>query len=500
MCLVGAGPGDPGLITDRGLGWLRQADVVVFDALVNPVLLEQAPAGAERIDVGKRAGVCALNQDQINQLLVAKARGGRLVVRLKGGDPYVFGRGAEEMAYVASQGLACQLVPGVTAGVAVPAAAGIAVTHRRMASTVTFVTGHEDPAKGQPSIDYRSLAGLVMTGGTVCFYMAVARLGDLATQLRCHGLNDETPVAVIQWGTLPRQRTVRTTLARAPDDAAGLGAPAIIVVGVVAGLQEPGLDAFTNRPLFGQRVVITRARKQALELRLMLDELGAQTLEAPMIEFVPPEDWSGVDEAIRAVDRYDWLVLTSTNGVAALDERLGVLGFDARHLATVKVAVVGHATAQALRRRLGIRADLVPDRFVAESLVETLIDRHGVAGKQFLLLQADIARQALRRLLVAADACVDQWPVYRTTRPTVWPEHMVAALRAREVDWVTFTSASTANHMVQWLGRDVSLLQAVKIASIGPVTSQALRRLGLSPTAEAATSDLEGLVEAMVNA
>ena len=360
VCLVGAGPGDPGLITDRGLALLRRADVVVFDALVNPVLLDQAPPGAERIGVGKRAGAHGLSQEQINRLLVDKARPGRLVVRLKGGDPYLFGRGAEEMAYVADRGLSCEVVPGVTAGIAVPAAAGIPVTHRRLASTVTFVTGHEDPAKGHPSIDYTSLAGLVAAGGTVCFYMGVARLPELAGQLRRCGVADQTPVAVIEWGTLPRQRSVCTSLVDAPTAAAGLGAPAIIVVGAVAGLHTPGLDAFTRRPLFGQRIVITRAHHQAPRLRNMLDELGAQTIEAPTIELVPPDDWSGVDEAVRDLSRYDWLVLTSANGVEALAQRLDVLGLDARWIGNTRVAAIGDATAATLHGRLGIRADLVP--------------------------------------------------------------------------------------------------------------------------------------------
>lgn len=499
---MGAGPGDPGLITARGLDLLRRADVVVFDALANPRLLDHAPPGARRIDVGKRARAHGLSQEQINQLLVDHASSGQLVVRLKGGDPYLFGRGAEEVTYLATHGVACEVVPGVTAGVAVPAAAGIPVTHRGTASTVTFVAGHEDPTKDQPAIDYRSLAGLILAGGTVCFYMGVGRLDAIAQALRRGGLPDQTPAAVIQWGTLPRQRTVRTRLASAASDASavGLAAPAIIVVGSVAGLDEPGLDHFTQRPLFGQRVVITRPRHQAWQLRRMLDDLGAETLEAPTIQLAPPDDWSDVDKAINHIDQFDWLVVTSVNGVNALGDRLDGLGLDARHLATVKCAVIGDGTAAALRQRLGIRADLIPDQYVAESLAESLITDHGVKGKRLLLLRADIARTALPTLLTHAGGRVTDLAVYQTKATPALPQNVLAALRTHEVDWVMFTSASTATQMAKLLGDEHALLDPVKIASIGPVTSQTLRQLNWNPTVEATTSNIAGLVEALIRA
>ncbi len=500
--LVGAGPGDPGLITARGLSLLRRADVVVYDALANPVLLDEAPPGAERIYVGKRSQQHALPQDQLNQLLVDKARGHSIVVRLKGGDPYLFGRGAEEATYLAQHGLRCEIVPGVTAGIAAPAAAGVPVTHRNHASTVTFVTGHEDPTKGQSSIDYRALAGLIRSGGTACFYMGVGRLGVIADELERFGLTGSTPVAVIQWGTLPKQRSVRSTLAAVSGDvtATGLGAPAIIVVGSVAGIDETGLDYFTRRPLFGQRVVITRTRQQASELRGRLDELGALTLEAPTIELVEPDDWSPVDDAIGHIDQYDWLVLTSVNGVAALAQRLEYLRLDARHLATVKVAVIGDVTGTALRTQLGVVADLMPERFVAESLAQQLIDQHSVTGKRCLLLRADIARPALPKLLSQADADVTELTVYQTKRANELPDDVLDALRKSEIDWVTFTSSSTAQNMATMLGDERALLDRVKIASIGPITSDALRGLGLTPTLEAATSNIPGLVDALVKA
>lgn len=502
VCLIGAGPGDPGLITVRGMALLRCADVVVYDALANPALLDEAPVDAERVYVGKRAAHHAMGQEQINQLLVDRAQAGRLVVRLKGGDPYLFGRGAEEAAYVASHSIACEVVAGVTAGIAAPAAAGVPVTHRRIASTVTFVTGHEDPTKGQSAVDYQSLAGLIGAGGTVCFYMGVGRLGAIADELCRFDLSNQTPVSVVQWGTLPKQRSIRTTLAQAADDVskAGIGAPAIIVVGQVAGIDELGLDGFTRRPLFGKRVVVTRTRQQQSDLKRRLDELGAQTLEAPTIELVPPEDWSAVDGAIRDINQYEWLVLTSANGVAALHERLDHLGLDARHLAGVKVAVIGDATELALRNQLGIGADLVPPKFVAESLAQALITQHGVDGKKMLLLRADIARPALPKLLAEAGGLVTELTVYRTQLAPGLPDHVLDALRQNEVDWVTFTSSSTASNMVKMLGNERPLLDRVKIASIGPITSQTLRGLGLPPTVEAEKSNIAGLVEALVGA
>ncbi len=502
VCLVGAGPGDPGLITTRGQELLKKADVIVYDALANPALLKLAKADAQRVFVGKRAAQHARSQEQINELLADHAQRGSLVVRLKGGDPYLFGRGAEEAAYLASRGVECQILPGITAGIAAPAYAGIPVTHRETASTVTFVTGHEDPTKDQSAIDYAALAALVGAGGTACFYMGMGRLQAISDQLQTQGLSADTPAAVIQWGTTPRQRSLRGTLANIAADAAAasLGAPAIIVIGPVAGMREPGLDYFTTRPLFGKTVVITRTRQQASDLRAMLDDLGALTLEAPTIELVPPQNWSEVDEAIQRISQYDWLVLTSANGVAALAQRLEALGLDARHFSNTHIAVIGEATGDSLRQQLAIRADLMPPRFVAESLAEELIQKHQVEGKRFLLLRADIARPALPKLLTQAGADVTELTVYQTKRPEALPDDVLSALRNNEVDWITFTSSSTARNMVDLLGDERGLLDRVKIASIGPITTDTLRELSLTPTIEATTSTILGVVEAITGA
>jgi uroporphyrinogen III methyltransferase/synthase len=332
--------------------------------------------------------------------------------------------------------------------------------------------------------------------------MGVGRLGSIAERLTDGGLGGATPVAVVQWGTTARQRRVRTTLAQAEADvaAAGLAAPAIIVVGAVAGLEAPGLDWFTTRPLFGRTVLVTRTRHQASTLAAALADLGARVLEAPTIELEPPDDWAPVDAALRDVAAYDWLVLTSVNGVAALADRLATLGLDARHLASVKLAAIGEATARVLAERLAIRADLVPTRYVAESLAAELIADQDVARQRFLMLRADIARPALARKLTEAGAEVADLPIYRTRRAAALPDEVLEVLQAGELDWVTFTSSSTATNLVELLGERRELLGGCRLGSIGPITSRTMRELGLEPTVEAEVSTIEGLVAALVGA
>lgn len=498
VCLVGAGPGDPGLITVTGRERLRKADAVVYDALANPALLAEAPEHAELIDVGKRAKRHKLTQDQTNQLLVDLARQGKRVVRLKGGDPYLFGRGAEECAFVTRHGIHCEVVPGVTSGLAAPAAAGIPVTHRKVASTVTIVTGHEDPTKGDTSVDYGGLAKLIARGGTACFYMGVGRLQQIADSLAERGLARSTPAAVVQWGTLPRQRTARGTLdtIRAEVQRVGVSSPAIIVVGEVAAIDEPGLDYFTARPLFGQRILVTRTRQQASELRLALAALGADVVEAPTLELVAPADWGQVDQAVGRLGGYDWLLLTSVNAVSTLADRLAALELDARQLAGVRVAAVGDATTAALWDRLRVRADFVPSDFAGESLAGQLSAERGVAGKKCLLLRADIARPALPKLLIEAGAEVTEIVAYQTRMPAALPENVLEALR-EGIDWVTFTSSSTVRNLVELLGEDRGLLDGVKAASIGPITSATMRESGIDVTVEAASAGVSALVEAV---
>jgi uroporphyrinogen III methyltransferase / synthase len=497
--LVGAGPGDPQLITVRALELIRRADVIVFDALANPILLMEARRDAELVDAGKRARAHTLTQEEINDLLVARAMAGRTVVRLKGGDPYVFGRGSEEAIYLHERGVAVEVVPGVTSAIAAPAYAGVPVTHRGIATTVTLITGHEDPTKPATQVDYQALARLASAGGTLCFYMGMGRLGTIIDALHQYGLSLDTPAAVIQWGTLPTQKSVRGTLRELPAivDQAGLEAPAIIVIGPVAGVDSAGaLRWFEQRPLFGKTILVTRTRHQASDLRVRLEELGAHVLEAPTIEIAPPADWGPIDQAIRCIRDYDWLVLTSVNGVDGLSGRLESMGLDARHLAGVKVAAIGGATAAALRR-IGVRPDLVPTQFIAESLASELIAQQDVRGRRFLLLRADIARPALRQKLTEAGAIVQDLCLYETRCPPGLPEDVLSALRRRRVHLITFTSSSTVRNFVDLLGQERPLLEGVTLASIGPITTQTLRDLGLTPNVEATEYDIDGLVAAI---
>jgi len=500
VSLIGAGPGDPGLITAKGLDRLRAGEVVVFDALVNPRLLGEARTDAQQIDVGKRGGDHKLTQDQTNQLLVDLAKDGLDVVRLKGGDPYLFGRGAEEAAFLAERGVKCEIIPGITSGIAAPMYAGIPVTHRKVASTVTFVTGHEDPSKADTAVDYKSLAGLIAAGGTACFYMGIGQLPRIVSSLTAHGLSAQTPSAIIQWGTRTKQRSVRGALGKIEQliKEQGIGAPAIILVGQVAGLDEPGLDFFTSRPLFGKRILVTRTRQQASQLSVGLEALGAEVFEAPTIRLVPPADWREVDQAIQDIKGYDWLVLTSPNGVDALADRFSALGLDARHLSGVKVASVGDATGQALTRRLGIRPDFVPKRTMGEALAQELIAGHDLAEKKLLLVRADIARPALPKLLTEAGAEVCELVAYQTKPAEGLPDEAIEALRQGEIDWVTFTSGSTVSNLVRLLGDERGLLDRLKTASIGPMTSETMRDSGLAITVEARESCVPGLIDAIV--
>ncbi|QNN22081.1 uroporphyrinogen-III C-methyltransferase [Planctomycetales bacterium ZRK34] len=501
--LIGAGPGDPGLLTVRGAELIRRADVLVYDALANPALLNYARADVEMIDAGKRAKKHKLTQDETNALLAEKASEGNVVVRLKGGDPYVFGRGSEEAIYLHERGIAVEVVPGITAAMAGPAYAGIPVTHRNVATTVTFITGHEDPTKDETQTSYEGLSKIAQSGGTLCFYMGMGRLPFIIEELTRYGLAADTPAAVVQWGTRSMQRSVRAPLNElaAAVEKAQLGAPAIILVGPVAAVDadpQGALHWFEKRPLFSKRIVITRTRHQASALRNRLEDLGAEVLEAPTIEIVPPSDWAPIDDAIRRVGDYNWLILTSVNGVTALRERLDAMELDARHLAGVKIGAIGDATAAALIE-MGVRPDLVPTQFVAESLAAEMITREDMAGQRVLMLRADIARPALNEKLTEAGATVDDLTIYQTKTAESLPDDVVEALRDKRVDYVTFTSSSTVRNFVQLLG-DASLLEDVKLASIGPITSKTAAELGLTLSVEAMRYDIDGLIEAIVTA
>jgi uroporphyrinogen III methyltransferase/synthase len=505
--LVGAGPGDPGLITVRGMRLLEQAEVVIFDYLSNPQLLRHCPT-AETIYVGKQAAKHAMSQEQINQLLIERAKEGRRVVRLKGGDPFVFGRGGEECEALHAAGVPFEVVPGITAAIAGPAYAGIPVTHRDLNSSFTLITGHEkeadyqEPAAqarqpgGASDLDWSALAKLPC----LAFYMGVKSLPGICQKLIENGMRSDMPAAAIQWGTTPRQRTITGTLADLSQRVAEakLTPPAITIVGRVVSLRDT-LNWFETRPLFGQTVVVTRTRQQASELSTRLEELGARVIEAPTIELVPPADWSAVDAALRSMGTFDWVIFTSQNGVSFAKRRIMELGLDARAFGGAKLAAIGDATAAAIADQLSLRVDLCPQSFVAEALAAELIERGEVARKRFLLLRADIARPILRQKLEQAGAAeVSDVPVYETKPAASLPPALLEALDERQLQWITFTSSSTARNFVGLLGKDyLERLKGVKLASIGPITTATIKELGLTPTIEAEASNIEGLVERM---
>jgi uroporphyrinogen III methyltransferase/synthase len=476
--LVGAGPGDPGLLTRRGAEVLAAAEVVVYDRLAAPALLDLAPREAERISVGKAPGRAEASQDEINALLVSHAQAGRRVVRLKGGDPFVFGRGGEEAEALRAADVAFEVVPGVTSALAAPAYAGIPVTHRGLARAVTIVTGHEDPTQEVAGVDWAALA---RAGGTLVILMGASRIDAIAAALRAGGLPGDTPVAAVQRGTRPDQATLRATLATIGD--AAPAAPAAIVVGPVAALD---LAWFEQRPLFGRTVVVTRAREQASGLRATLETLGAAVAELPAIVVEP------LAVTLPDLSRFAWLVLTSANGVEALFAALRAAGRDARALAGVRVAVIGPGTAAALDAH-GVHADLLPERFVAEALLEAF-PAPSRPGEAVLVARAAQARDVLPDGLGARGYTVEVLPLY-ATRPAPPDDEVVAALHAGRVDAVTFTSSSTVTNFCDAVG---PLEHPPLVVSIGPVTSATARERGLPVDAEASEHTIDGLVARLV--
>jgi len=503
--LVGAGPGDAGLITVAGLERIGAADVIVYDRLVSARLLEHARLAAELIYVGKTPSVgqgsspdtqgeTGHDQESINRTLIERAREGRTVVRLKGGDPFVFGRGGEEAEALRAAGIPFEVVPGVTSAVAVPAYAGIPVTHRGVASSFAVITGHEAPSKEETAIDWAHLAKAV---DTLVFLMGVRNLPDIVARLTEHGRSPQTPVAVIQWGTTPEQRTVTGTLADIVSrvEQADLRPPAITVVGEVVRLRET-IAWFETRPLFGKRVLITRTRRQASTLARLLADEGAIPVELPSIEIEPIEDRTAVDAAIETLGTggYPWAVFTSANAVELFFEHLAERGLDARAFSGAQIAAIGPATAQSLAVR-GLRADVVPGEYVAEAVVEAL--RGQIApGDRVLLPRAESARAELVRGLEAMGAAVDEIPIYRAAVPSEASPEVLAELRAGRIDVVTFTSSSTVRNLVAMLG-DASALERPLIACIGPITAQTARELGLRVDVQASEYTVEGLVAAL---
>jgi uroporphyrinogen III methyltransferase / synthase len=492
--LVGAGPGDPGLMTLRSLELIVAADVIVHDRLIPSEALAPAREDAELLYVGKEPGAASVPQDEIEDLLIDRARRGEIVVRLKGGDPFVFGRGGEEAESLAAAGIPFEIVPGVTAGVAATAYAGIPVTHRDDASAVAFVTGHLDPAKSSDgdaaSLDYPALASFP---GTLVFYMGVKGLPRIAERLIAEGRDASEPAAAIERGTLPGQRTVTAPLSEIAEVAAteGIKPPALIVVGPVAARREQ-IAWLERRPLNGVRVVVTRARAQASELSRRLAALGAEPVELPAIRIEARIDTDEVRRAVEGIHSFALVCLTSANSVRLLFEAMAARGFDARALGNAQIAAIGPGTAAALAEH-GVLADLLPDRMVAESLVAAL-EELDLKGKPVLLARAAEAREVLPDALRRLGADLEVVPLYETVPEEPAPEALALAETA---DYITFTSASTVRNLVEAMGDRMP--PAARIVSIGPVTSDAAREAGLEVAIEAGRHDLDGLVAALVD-
>lgn len=485
--LVGGGPGDPGLITVRGLRLIERADVIFYDALAPTELLAHAPARARIVYVGKKRAVHAYTQQQINEMMIAEARAGKRVVRLKGGDPYVFGRGGEEAEAMHDAGVPCIAVPGVTSPLGVSAYAGIPLTHRGYTSAVTFLTGHD-----VPRVDWTRLGHTE----TLVIFMGLTVFGEIARRLVAAGRPADTPAAAVRWGTRGRQETVTGTIATLQERIANskLRPPALIIVGDVVRMREK-LAWFERLPLFGRTVVVTRARGQAAEMCEQLRQLGADAIELPAIEIRPPGDWGPLDQAIARLEDYDWLLFTSANGVKYFLERLDEGGRDLRSIRG-RICAIGPATAAGLAA-VHLKADVVPEKFVAEGLLEAL-GGHDLAGRKILLARAAEARDVIPLELGRRGAAIDVVPAYQTVAPDSCAELARQIFgAAAKPGWITFTSSSTVRNFASVCPAD--RLAGTKVASIGPIASQTARELGFTVDVEASDYTVDGLIAAILS-
>jgi len=472
--IIGAGPGDPGLITVKGLRCLKEADAIIYDHLVNPEIIDHAKASARLIYAGKKGGAHTLPQDEINRLLVEEASRGNIVARVKGGDPFIFGRGGEEAEVLAGAGIPFEVVPGVTSAIAVPAYAGIPLTHRGYTSTVAFITGHEDPTKEHSDIDWKTLSGI----GTLVFLMGVKNLAQIAGSLIEHGKDAHTPAALIRWGTTEDQETLTAALQdiAAKAEERRFSPPSILVVGDVVGLRE-ALSWFEKRPLFGRGVVITRPEAQAEEFAAILRLQGARVIHFPTIRIVPPEKYDDLDRAIGQLSVYKWIIFTSANGVTFFLNRLRELGKDMRDLKGLRICTIGPATAAKIEA-LGIRVDLVPDVFISEGVVTAFRDID-IKGSRTLLPRAEAARDVIPEGLAKLGATVDVVTAYRTVNSGKSRSELEPLINEGKVDVIAFTSPSTVIHFMEIMGKEFSLPPQIKIACIGPVTAAAVKKAGL---------------------
>jgi uroporphyrinogen III methyltransferase/synthase len=494
--LVGAGPGDPGLLTVKGSECLKEADVVVYDRLSSPELLALAAPGADLVFMGKEPETPGGFQQQINESLVAAALQGKTVVRLKGGDPFVFGRGGEELDALREAGVPFEVVPGISSAIAVPAYAGIPVTHRGLSTSFTVVTGSEDPTKPEQVTNWEALA---QVSGTLVVLMGWRSLPNIIDTLIANGKDAKTPVAVIQWGTTPRQRSVSGTLKDivAKGNSAGLTSPVITVIGAVAALRQR-MRWFDTGPLFGQRVLVTRSRQQASILSKFLSAEGADPIELPTIQIENLEDYAKLDAALDTLPNYEWVVFSSTNAIDAVFNRLKIAGRDARAFGKAKVCAIGPATARLLNKH-GIVPDYIPSTYTTEAVVKGLTNSE-IGGKRVLLPRASIATETLSEGLREAGAILDEVDAYRTSVPPNAADRARDLLGSGNIDAVTFTSSSTVMNLVSLLDGDISLLEDVTIVSIGPITSTTALGLGVHVDVEASEHTVAGIVDALVDA
>jgi len=494
--LLGAGPGDPGLLTLKAKSVIERADVIVYDYLANESFLEFRNPDAEVIYVGKKGGDHTKTQDEINALLVERAKRGKMVARLKGGDPYMFGRGAEEAEELLDAGVDFEVVPGVTSAIAGPAYAGVPLTHRRYASSVSFITGHEDPDKPESAHNWKALASGT---STLVFFMGMKNLPDIASKLMENGMPGDMEVCLVRWGTTCNHRSHVGKLSTIARDAEQLGftAPSLIVVGRVCALHDT-LNFFEKKPLLGKGVVVTRARHQASSLVALLEEQGACVTQFPTIEIQPLDDYVEVEEAILTLAQYDWLVFTSVNGVSHFFEQLMLTGLDSRILGGCEVAAIGPATAEALEKK-GIRPDFVPEKYVAESVVKGLLEK-GIAGKKVLIPRALKAREVLPQELAKAGAEVRVLPVYETVIAKKGADRFRERLAQGEIDCVTFASSSTVDNFFEMVQPDIIKAHKprLKLACIGPVTAKTLEGYGLAADIQPEDYTLPALVKALV--
>lgn len=497
--LVGAGPGDPGLLTMRGAELLRRAEVVIYDVLANADLLRLAPPTAEFISRGSRGTEKALSQEQLNALMISKAREGKCVVRLKGGDPYIFGRGGEEAGELAAAGVPFEVVPGVSSIVAAPNYAGIPLTHRDHCSIFTVLTGHEDPEKESSDLNFEQIAHIP---GTKVILMGLKRLDELTKTLIASGMPSETPVAIVHRGTTGSQQSVEGTLSTIATLATQkkISAPAITIIGDVVKLREK-LNWFESRPLFGQRIVVTRTREQASQLSRQLSDLGAEVLEIPTIKILPPSEDRRQDliDALLELNSYDWLIFTSPNGVTAFFDLFFKRFQDLRDLGGARIAAIGPATAAKLKE-LHLQIDLMPDEALGSKIAKAFEKHETIENLKMCLLRAEVANPDLPKALEELGAIIDDVAVYKTVPESEDLNGAAAKLTTDGADWITFTSASTVEHFHARFDLPKLLKQfpRIRLISIGPETSKAIRALGLEPTREAREHTIDGIVESLI--